>query len=41
MNHLGIELGSSVDEIFKNLEAVNFNTQNIIDSSKLASDGEY
>ncbi len=41
VNHLGIELGSSVDDILKNIEAVNFNTENIIPSSKLASDIEY
>ena len=36
VNHLGIELGSSVDEILKNIEAINFNTENIIPSSKLS-----
>ena len=29
VNHLGIELGSSVEEILKNLEDVNFNKENI------------
>ena len=41
VNHLGIELGKSVEEIFVNLEAVNFSKENVIPSLKIASDSDY
>ncbi len=41
VNHLGIELGSSPLEILNNLEEINFNQDNILESKKLASDKEY
>ncbi len=41
VNHLGIELGNSVEEILENLEAVNFSKDNVIPSLKIASDSDY
>jgi len=41
VNHLGIELGKSVEEILVNLEAVNFSKENVIPSLKIASDSDY
>ncbi len=41
VNHLGIDLGKSVEEIFENLEAVNFSKENVIPSLKIASDSDY
>ena len=41
VNHLGIELGKSVEEILKNLEDVNFNKENVTPSLKIASDSDY
>ena len=41
VNHLGIDLGVSPEEIISNLENTNFDANNINDSSYLASDIEY
>ena len=41
VNHLGIELGDSPEEIITNLQNVNFDPDRIKDSNNLASDTEY
>ena len=41
INELDINLGSSPDEIFENLESKNYDKNDIINSSKLASDDKY
>ncbi|AAQ00799.1 MULTISPECIES: D-lactate dehydrogenase [Prochlorococcus] len=41
VNHLGINLGKSPRSIFTNLQAINFNIQNVPDTESLASDKEY
>jgi D-lactate dehydrogenase len=41
VNELGINLGSSTEEILKNLQNENYNMSDIISSNKLASDNMY
>ena len=41
VNHLGIDLGEKPEEIITNLENINFNKNNIPETSSLASDTEY
>ncbi len=41
INHLGIELGGSPEDIIYNLQNVKFDTKQVADSIKSASDGEY
>ena len=41
INELDINLGSSPDEIFENLESKNYDKNDVINSSKLASDDKY
>ena len=41
MNHLGIELGSNPEQILTNLQQVNFNTDELAESDRAASDRDY
>ena len=41
INELGVDLGSSEEDILKNLENRNYNESDIIHSDKLASDNKY
>ena len=41
VNHLGIELGSSPEEILTTLQQVKFNTEDLADCERLASDHDY
>ncbi len=41
VNHLDIDLGNSPDQILTNLELVNFSTDNLPESSYMASDRQY
>ena len=41
INDLGVNLGSSEEEILNNLENINYNESDIIHSDKLASDNKY
>ncbi len=41
INHLGIELGDTVDEILTNIQNINFNTEGLSSSLKAASDKDY
>ena len=41
INHLGIELGNSVEEILTNIQTINFNTEDVPSSLKAASDKNY
>ncbi|WP_269621935.1 D-lactate dehydrogenase [Prochlorococcus marinus] len=41
INHLGIDLGNSPEEILRNLESINFNNHHVESSDKIASDIEY
>ncbi len=41
INHLGIDLGNSPEEILTNLQSSNFDKQKLIDTNKMASDTEY
>ena len=41
VNHLGIELGTSPAQILTNLQQVNFNTDELLESDRSASDHDY
>ncbi len=41
VNHLGIQLGNSPEEILDNLQSKNFDIKNVVPSSRLASDIDY
>ena len=41
VNHLGIELGTSPEEILTTLQNTNFNTEDLANGERLASDHEY
>ena len=41
VNHLGIELGTGPEEILTTLQKSNFNTEDLIDCKRLASDQDY
>lgn len=40
-NHLGIKLGSTPEEILSNLDNGRFTSNDVLDTGKMASDGEY